>query len=78
MNRGCTSCIRINFTDGEMIFLGIHYDFYLLKLIKFGQGFQKILDGNWSEMSILKFFLWNGTTAWSLHFVLKGYVINQC
>ena len=27
---GCTNCIKINFTDGEVLFLGIHYDFDLL------------------------------------------------
>ena len=42
---GCTSCIKINFTDGEVLFLGIHYGFDLLELTKFCHGFQNILSG---------------------------------
>ena len=42
---GCTSCIKINFTDGAVLFLGIYYNFDLLKLTKFCHGFQNILNG---------------------------------
>ena len=35
VRQGCTSCIKINFVDGQVLFLGIHSSFDLLKLTKF-------------------------------------------
>ena len=72
MSIGCTSCIKINFTDGEVLFLGIHYGFDLLKLTKFCHGFQNILNGIGVMQKFQSFLLWNGTAVCSLHFVLRG------
>ena len=78
VRQGCTSCIKINFNVGQVLFLGIHSSFDSLKLTKFCHGFVNISNGNVSMQRIGSFLLWNGTTLCSLHFVLQGYVINQC
>ena len=76
VRQGCTSCIKINFNDGQVLFLGIHSSFDSLKLTKFCHGFVNISNGIGSMQKIGSFLLWNGTTLCSLHFVLKGYIIN--
>ena len=78
VRQGCTSCIKINFTDGQVLFLGIHSSFDLLKLTRYYQGFVNISNGVRAMQKFESFLLWNGTTLCSLHFVLQGYVINQC
>ena len=35
VRQGCTSCIKINFIDGEVLFLRIQSSFDLLKLTNF-------------------------------------------
>ena len=45
VRQGCTSCIKINFIDGHVLFSGIHSSFDLLKLTKFCHGFVNISNG---------------------------------
>ena len=78
VRQGCTSCIKINFTDGQVLFLGIHSTFDLLKLAKYCHGFVNISNGVRAMLKFESFLLCNCTTLCSLHFVLQGYVINQC
>ena len=78
VRQGCTSCIKINFVDRQVLFLEIHSSFDLLKLTKFCHGFVNISKGMGAIQKFGSFLLWNGTTLCSLHFVLQGYVINQC
>ena len=78
VRQGCTSCIKINFINGEVLYLGIRYTFDLLKLTKRFHGFVNISNGIEAMEKYESFLLWNGTTLCSLHFVLQGYVINQC
>ena len=78
VRQGCTSCIKINFLDGQVLFLGIHSTFDLLKSTKFCHGFENISNEIREMQKFGSFLLWNGTTLCSLHFVLQGYVINQC
>ena len=77
VRQGCASCIKINFTDGQVLFLGIYSSFHFLKLTKFCPGFVNISNGVGVMQKFESFLLWNGTTFCSLHFVLQGYVINQ-
>ena len=42
VRQGCTSCIKINFNDGQVLFLGIHSSFDSLKFTKFCHGFVNI------------------------------------
>ena len=81
MRQGCTSCIKINFINGEVLYLGIRSSttsFDLLKLTKRFHGFVNISNGIEALQKFESFLLWNGTTLCSLHFVLQGYVINRC
>ena len=78
VRQGCMSCIKINFNDGQVLFLGIHSSFDLLKLTKFCHGFVNISNGIGTMQKIGSFLLWNGTPLCSLHFLLHGYVINHC
>ena len=45
VRQGCTSCIKINFIDGHVLFSGIHSSFDLLKLTKIFHGFVNISNG---------------------------------
>ena len=78
VRQGCTSCIKINFINGEVLYLGIHCSFDLLKSTKFCHGFENISNEIREMQKFGSFLLWNGTTLCSLHFVLQGYVINHC
>ena len=78
MRQGCTSRIKINFINGEVLFLEIHSSFDILQLTKFSHAFVNISNGMGTVQKFESFLLWNGTTLCSLHFVLQGYVINQC
>ena len=78
VRQGCTSCIKINFLDGQVLFLRIYSCFDLLKLTKENHGFVNISNGIEAMQKFESFLLWNGTTLCSLHSVLQGYVINQC
>ena len=44
---GCTGCIKINFADGVVLFLAVHYGAILIywKKMKFCHGFQNIWSG---------------------------------
>ena len=46
VRKGCTSCVEINFIDEEVLFLGIHSSFHLLKLTKFCHGLVNISNGS--------------------------------
>ena len=45
VRQGCTSCIKINFINGEVLYLGIRYTFDLLKLTKRNHGFLNFSNG---------------------------------
>ena len=60
MRQGCTSCIKINFLDGQVLFLGIHSTFDLLKLAKYCHGFVIISNGVGAMQKFESSLLWNG------------------
>ena len=68
--------IKINFIDGKVLFFGNSvFSFAGIKNIL--TCFCEYFKWNWSDAKIWKFFLWNGTTLCSPHFVLQGYLINR-
>ena len=75
VSRGCPSCIKMNFADEEMLFLVVHSGVIPTKNeLNFVMNFKfKVfeMESEWRQ-KFWSFFLWNGTTVCSLHFVLNG------
>ena len=58
VSRGCTCCIKINFADGVVLFLAVHYGAFWFIEKKNNEillWFSKHLKWNWSDAKISKF-----------------------
>ena len=55
VRQGCTSCIKINFLDGKVLFLIIHSSFDLRKFAKKNHGFVNFSNGIEAMQKFWKF-----------------------